>query len=133
MILKPKQYAQALFEALRGKNQEQMEAVIDNFAQLLIRNRDVSKADKIIQIFNDIWNREQGIIEAEIVTSAKTDEDVLESIKEYIAKATRANEVEVRKRVDKNILGGFIVRYEDKVIDASLRTQVRQLKSKLVK
>ena len=37
------------------------------------------------------------------------------------------------KKIDKNILGGVIIRYGDKVVDGSLKTQLEDLKEKLIK
>lgn len=133
MKTRAKQYAQALYEALEYKDQEQAKAVVDNFMQFLVRNRDLPKADKILKHFDNIWNNNKGITEAKAITSTEMDKETLDLLKEYISQTTQAREVKINNGVDKDILGGFIVRYQGKIIDASLRTQVKRLKKFLVK
>lgn len=133
MKIRSKQYAQALYEALEGKDKDRAKTVIDNFVQLLARNRGISKINKILEHFDNIWNDNQGVTEARVVTSIELSKDTLEFLKEYISQAAQAQEVRINNEVDKDVLGGVVIRYGDKMIDASLRSQVRGLKNKLIK
>ncbi len=133
MNLKPKQYAQAFYEALKGKDEKQMRNIIDNFARVLVNNQDATKESKIIEKFNDIWNQENNITEVRVITSVNVDKDILEALNSYISQKTQANKVKIKNQLNKDMLGGVIIRYEDKIIDDSLKSRVKQLKNKLIK
>ncbi len=133
MNLKPKQYAQALYEALKDKDEKQIRNIIDNFARVLVNNQDTTKKSKIIEKFNDIWNQENNITEARVITSVNVDKDILEALNSYISQKTQANKVKIENQLNKDMLGGVIIRYEDKIIDASLKSRVKELKNKLIK
>ncbi len=133
MNLKPKQYAQAFYEALKGKDEKQIRNIIDNFARVLVNNQDTTKKSKIIEKFNDIWNQENNITEARVITSVNVDKGILEALNSYISQKTQANKVKIENQLNKDMLGGVIIRYEDKIIDASLKSRVKELKNKLIK
>ncbi len=133
MNLKPKQYAQAFYGALKGKDEKQIRNIIDNFARVLVNNQDTTKKSKIIEKFNDIWNQENNITEARVITSVNVDKGILEALNSYISQKTQANKVKIENQLNKDMLGGVIIRYEDKIIDASLKSRVKELKNKLIK
>ncbi len=133
MNLKPKQYARAFYEALKDKNKKQTRNIIDNFVRVLVNNRDTTKESKIIEKFNDIWNQENNITEARVITSTNVDNNILEVLNSYISQKTQANKVKIKNQLNKDMLGGVIIRYEDKIIDASLKSRVKELKNKLIK
>lgn len=133
MKISSKKYAQALFESVKGKDREGIERATRGLVKVLISRRDTNKTEKIMEHFRELWNREYGIVEAEAITAEEPRGDTSEIIQNYIFQLTGAEEVKVKNSTDKNILGGVIIRYKDKVIDASLRSRVKQLKNKMIK
>lgn len=133
MKISAKKYAQTLYELTEGKNKKEIELVLENFVKVLVSNRDTGKTDEVIEQFQEIWNRKNQIVEAKAVTSTSADKDTLGVVKDYIKNSTQAEEVILDYDVDENILGGVIMRYKDKVIDASLANQVKQLKKRMIK
>ncbi len=133
MNITAKQYAQSLYEVVKGKKDSQIKEAIKNFFRILVNNNDIFKIDKIVANFTEIWNREEGIVAAKIISARKFDNKIINSLNNYIIKLSKAKRTEIRQIVDKNILGGVIIRYEDKIIDGSLRTRLADLKNKMVK
>ena len=68
MKITPKQYAQSLYESLKGKDKNESKELIDNFVNTIIENNDTSKLEKIIEQFEKKWNQEEGIVDAEVVS-----------------------------------------------------------------
>ena len=128
MQIKPKQYAQSLYESIDGAGDKEAKVIIDNFAQTMIRNNHGSKLEKVLRHFSTIWNKNRNIIEAKIISanvlSAKTEAE----IKKYIDSKTKGSEVRVERIIDKNIIGGFVLRLDDIVFDLSLKTKVNEIK-----
>ena len=133
MKINTKKYAEALFESVQDKNSRQAEEIIRKFVEVLIRDNRLSQVDKIINKFINIWDKENGLVEAEIVSASKLDAHTLEILNEYLLKKTSKQKIESKKTVDENILGGIIMRYEDKILDGSLRKRLGDLKSSIVK
>ena len=122
MKITPKQFALSLYEVVVGK-----------FVELLAKKNMLARADKIAGQFVKIWNEKHGIVEA-LVTSAKgLDKASLKFLEHYVAGLSGAREVVFKEKMNKNILGGVIIKYGDKVVDGSLKTNLEELKENLIK
>lgn len=129
----PKQFAMALYEALDGKTSAQVKVAIKKFVEFLAGENMISKAEKITAEFVKVWHEKNNIIEAEAISSSGLDKTNIKLLKNYIVGLSGAKEVLLSEKIDKNILGGVVIRYGDKVIDGSLRNSLDELRDKLVK
>lgn len=133
MKISPKQYAEALLETVDGKKAGEVKEAIKRFVEILHNNNDISKFGKIVKKFYQIWNAKKGIVEAEIVSANELDKEILKLLNSYIVKLSGAKEVIINKKVDKNIIGGVVIKYNDMVVDGSLKNKLIELKSKMIK
>lgn len=133
MKFTPKHYATNLFNLVDGKKAEEVNVVLKSFVEVLAENNQIAKAKSIIEEFSKVWNREKGIIEAEIVSANELDEEMIEELKGYIAKESGRKKVEVITKIDKDILGGVVIKYEDQILDGSLKTKLVELKERMAK
>jgi len=128
-----KQYAESLYQAVRGKKDSEVRNVIKNFVKVLISNNDISQADKIIKQFEKIWDINEGVVEAEVVSAKELDNKIVKLLNGYIAELAGAKKVLLKQRVDKDILGGTVIKYGDRVLDGSLKTRLLNLKKAMAK
>ena len=133
MKISHKQFALSLYEAVEGKPAGPVKAVIGKFVELLAKKNMLASADKIVAQFVKIWNEKHGVVEALALSTNGLDKANIKLLKHYIAKLAGAKQVVLDEKTDKNILGGVVIRYGDKVLDGSLKTQLEELKSKLIK
>lgn len=129
----PKQYALALYDVIKDKKNSEIKPLIKEFVNLMVQNNDITKSDKIINEFVKVYNQEQGIVEAEIKSARALDSSVIKSLKKYIKEITKTKDVEVGQIEDKSLMGGVVIKHGDKILDASLKTKLRQLKENIVK
>ncbi|MCK9581878.1 MAG: ATP synthase F1 subunit delta [Methanoregula sp.] len=132
MKITTKQYAQSLYEVVFKAEDGALKVVIKNFVQLLAARNNLGKADEIVREFGKIWNRERGIVEGELVSAHKLNDEIVALLHGSIAPLLGAKELKLENKIDKDIMGGFVVHMEDVVIDGSLKRQLQTLKSKLV-
>jgi F-type H+-transporting ATPase subunit delta len=128
MKITPKKYAIALYDIVKDKKKDQIKLVLVEFVKLLNENNDLTKAKKIIFEFNQIWNKEAGIIETEIISASELNKTILQDLNDYIIKLTKAKKIEVKEVIDKNLLGGVVLKYEDKIVDGSVRAKLSSLR-----
>lgn len=131
MKVTPKEYAIGLFSSTSGKDDNEIKKIVNNFVDLLIKNNDLSQTDKISQIFSSLWNKENGIVESEVTTVKKLDPELLASLKNFLITESKAREVIIRETTDKSILGGVIIKYNDKILDRSLKTKIKNLSNSI--
>ena len=124
----PKQYAQALFEAVKETRPKDHDIVLDNFVKILADNGHLSMCDKIMEECRCLEMEVKGITQAEITLSRdmKIDSAIIAEL-EHIVKS----KLELKIKVDEGIVGGMIVRIGDTLIDASVKTQLQNFRKTL--
>ncbi|MDA3815458.1 MAG: ATP synthase F1 subunit delta [Patescibacteria group bacterium] len=126
MKVSPKHYATALYEATENSSKEETEVLAKKFAEVVFKQGDANKTDDILRQFEKIWNEKNNIVKVEIVSAHKVGGKEIEKIKEHILKKTSAKEVEVEEVIDKKVLGGVIVRYNDYIINSGMRRKIKE-------
>lgn len=81
--------------------------------------------------FENLANEKLGIVKAEIISATELDDETLKKIEKKIEELF-GRKPEVSVKVDSSLIGGFIVKVSDKVIDASIKTQLENLKKLMV-
>lgn len=131
MKISIRQYAQSLFEATSGKDGKDLAAALKNFVVILNRDRVLNKAPEIIKCFQEIWDQANGEVAATVSTARALDKSSQELIVNYLKSRTDAKKINLSSVIDKSLIGGFILRYESKVIDGSLKNSLATLKNKI--
>ncbi len=122
-----KMYAVALYEVTRGLKGEKLNQVLKAFAQLLVKDHRFSQSDRIIAEFERYSRKQEGIVQAVITSARPLKSETLEHVKKALG-----GKVEETIAIDETLLGGVMIQTDDKILDASLRTQLKTLKAKLV-
>lgn len=125
------QYANALYEAAKGKSQSEIDKIVASFVKILAKNNQVKNAESIIKKFKEVWNKKEGIVEAEVVSREKLNLGMKNEIERYVEKKYKAEKVEIIEKIDSKIKGGVIVRVGDEVMDGSISKQLQNLKKSL--
>jgi ATP synthase F1 delta subunit len=121
-----KQYAQALYEVATGLTGKNLEQALENFVLLLSRDRKLKQANNIIKEFVDYADKLAGIVKIEVTTAEKISEELIEKIKKHFGAKVLAE-----TKIDPSILGGIKIFMGDKILDASLSTQLLKFKKGL--
>ena len=123
-----KQYAKALFKEIEGGQKKDIAGAINNFVRFLHRNGDLGMAENIIADLSSVWDRTEGVAEAEVTTARKMDGDTAKLVADFAGRISGAKKVVLKTKIEPEIIGGVIFRYRDKLVDASLRTKLDKLK-----
>lgn len=132
MKIKAKQYAQALFLEARGKEGKELLNVIDRFFEVLKTDNNISQIGKIIFYFNELWNKENSLVEAEITCSRSLESNLKNDVLSYLKKISKAENIKISEKENKKIIGGFVLKYGDKIIDASIKNKINSFKNSLL-
>jgi len=100
------------------------------FTIITKKNRE-SILDAIADEFIKLYDENQGILNATVVTTTPLTEELRKQFIDIVASATGKN-VKLEEKVDFNLIGGYILRVNDRQIDASLRSRLNELKLQLV-
>ena len=125
------QYAKTLYELASGKNKSEIDGVVADFIKLLAKNNQLKMMSAIIEKFGNIWNRENGILEAEVESAYPLNDEISGKITKEIKEKYGAKEVILNNKINKDIKGGIIIKIGDEVIDSSVKKQLKMLKQAL--
>jgi len=133
MKITASKYAKTLADFFEKENPRDTKAAVEIFVRVLAENGDLGLSEKIISEFSDMCDKKGGIVAGRVVTAGKIDSGLPNFIESYIRKETGAKMVRLEYATDKKILGGFIIKYGDKVYDASVRARLDKFKEHVTK
>ncbi len=102
-----------------------------NFFGILVDNRREGMLSSVSRNFIDFYKEEKGIKSVTLYTAYKLPEDYVLEIREVLHKELNA-EIELSVRVRDNLIGGFVLMVDGKMMDASILNRLKKLKNKLL-
>ena len=103
-----------------------------NFITFLINKDRISILTDIINAFFILKNEQYGIIKAKLLSFHPLEKIQTEKIQKNLEDYTR-KKIELEPQIDKEIMGGLIVKIGDTVFDGSLKRRLELLKEHLQK
>ncbi|PIT87846.1 MAG: ATP synthase F1 subunit delta [Candidatus Magasanikbacteria bacterium CG10_big_fil_rev_8_21_14_0_10_40_10] len=119
-----KQFAIALYEATREIKDSEIATVANNFVLLLSKAHKLKRADKIMTEFIKYAKKQEGIMDIEITGARELDKKTIEEIKKVFGERTQSVQT-----TNPDLIGGIVVKTENVIFDASLKTQINNLKN----
>lgn len=77
--------------------------------------------------FHNAYNTYKGIGKAYITTTVPMDSELRQAVEEIVKKLSKTKQVEIEAKVDKDLIGGFILNVGDQQIDASIKSKLKSL------
>lgn len=131
MKITSKQYATALFDLVREKKGKELEQTIISFVKLLTERNDHFRLDKIIIEFESLWYKEKQVVKVEIESARELDSSIEEGVLERIKEVTKAKELLLLNKLNQDIIAGAVIKFNDQILDFSLKTRLRKFKESL--
>ena len=78
------------------------------------------------------YRETHGISQVEIVTASPLPEKTMEELKTAVQSHLDGRKLEYRERVDGSLIGGFTVKADSELLDASMKNELRKLRLKLL-
>lgn len=102
-----------------------------NFLDLVVQNRREIFLKNITRNFLALCRKDQGILAATLTSATAIEESSKENLSQLLSKSFDSK-IDLQEVVDKEIIGGFVLRVEDQQLDASVSTQLNNIKRELL-
>lgn len=114
--------------------QQIFDEFIDNlsmdFFKLVINNsREIFISD-ICRDFKDLYRKEKNIMNAELCTAVELKQNTIDKISNLLKEANHAD-INIETKVDEKLLGGFVLKLDDKLLDSSIANSLKQIQKAL--
>lgn len=125
-VIFPSRKSDILHKMFEGRIEKITMSLID----LTVKNGRESYLPSISRVFVSDTMKYRGITRSVLTTAVKIDQVVRKQITDMIQNVFNTK-VEMEELVDTDIIGGFILRVDDHLVDASLRNRLRKIKKEL--
>ena len=127
-VLAPREKERALRDSL-GPGAPPL---LGNFVALLAAKKRIDVLPAVADAYHRLVNDYRGLIEVEVASAVALQPAEEERLVRALERQT-GRKVILRKRLDRGLLGGLAVRYDDTVIEGSARSSLRALHRQLLK
>ena len=104
---------------------------LTGFLVLLLKKDRYSELDAILEYFTAKVKEYKGIGVAYVTSAVELKDSQKDEIKNKLLSTTDYRQMEMHYVVDKDVIGGVVIRLGDKVVDSSIRTRLENIKKEL--
>ena len=115
----------AILKAIFGSK---VDVITMSFMEIITRKGRASSLEEIARAYTTMFKSQAGIKTAFVTTAFKMD-DALRSQVMALVKNAKGDNAELVEQIDKDIIGGFILRIGDVQYDASINKKLKMLKN----
>jgi len=98
-----------------------------NFVGVVVRNRRLFALSDIARAYGQLLAKSRGEMTAEVTSAHALVDAQIDELKQAL-KAAMGRDVKIQTNVDKELLGGLVVKVGSRMVDSSLRTKLNNLK-----
>ena len=102
-----------------------------NFLQVLLKNQRLAELHEVNQSFARELDRRAGTVTAHVMTARPVTEQARRDLERRLSEMTRRT-VRMEFSTDEGLIGGTVTRIGSTVYDGSVRTQLQQIKQRMV-
>ena len=99
-----------------------------SFIILIAKKKREILLPEIAECFIALYKNNKNIKEVSVVTAKPLDDDLRKEVMSYIQKQSNSK-IELKEIIDESLIGGAIIRMDDKQLDASISSKLKSLKN----
>ena len=122
-IIKPDKKQRVVEAVLKGNVSE----VTSLFVRLLIAKGRESNLPEIITAFINQYKEHKNIYTVKLTTATALNDDLKNAIIDQVRKTSEMQNIELESAVNEDLIGGFVLQAGDKLIDASVAYDLKQI------
>jgi F-type H+-transporting ATPase subunit delta len=123
-VINPSQKNTILSAVTKGKVSELTAA----FNTLLIKKGRESELPEIASAFVDQYNALKGIHTVKLTTAVPVSDSLKQSIESKLKTERGLGDIELETAVDENLIGGFVLEFNNNLVDASILRELKDIK-----
>jgi F-type H+-transporting ATPase subunit delta len=103
------------------------------FNRLLLEKNREEALPEIVNAFIDQYNRIKGIHKVKLTTAVPISDGVKETLLNKIKQDTSLQRIELETKQDESLIGGFVLEFNNNLLDASIQRDLREIRSQFEK
>lgn len=118
-----------------GNDSTPVSSEFNKFVDVVIERKRESFFQTISLVFQDLYRKENNIIIGKLTTATEATDAIKEKMKSLVAQIANlpaGGKVEFQSEVNPNLIGGFQLQVESNLLDASVASQLQNIKKSLL-
>jgi F-type H+-transporting ATPase subunit delta len=128
-VIKPEKKVAILGSVTKGK----IGPITTGFFRLLLKKSRESVLPEIVHSFKDQYNIIKGIHKVRFITAQPVSEEQKALIISKFTADTGLQNILLETKIDESLVGGFVLEYNNKIVDASLKYDLSKLKKSFLR
>lgn len=117
-------------EILQKLFSSKIKSETNSFLALLVNKGRISELDSVCEAFIDMVNKESNTVKVRLTTAYKISDDTQ---KQIAGKAMGESKYEIENIINPDILGGYILEFNNKMLDQSISNKIQTIKNNIDK
>ncbi len=101
------------------------------FVLLIFKHKREALLYDIAHQFHLIYKERNLMLDVTLISAVEYDDAFKNKLIEKLRKETHYQNINIKEKIDNQIIGGFILEYNDKKYDASIRRKINELKNEI--
>ena len=133
MKITAKQYAHGLQEVTLDKTDAEASVIVAKLLAILVGLGKIKLVPKIIKELEILGRVDRGEVLAELISARDLSAESKQLLEAYVKKQSGQNKIAWQEKIDESLIGGGVVKFQDRIIDFSCQHILGEIKKSLVK
>ncbi|MFY0644875.1 MAG: F0F1 ATP synthase subunit delta [Bacteroidia bacterium] len=103
-----------------------------DFIQFLVMKKREAELPLVAEQYIQAYDSMKGIARATVTSAIPLSDETLNRVRTYVQGLIGTADLELTNNIDASIIGGMIVRHEDKLLDMSVAKELREIRKELI-
>lgn len=118
---------------IHAVTKDKVSKLTETFCDLLVVKNRESNLPEIAQAFIDVYNNMNGIHYVKLTTATPVSDELKKEITNRLHREAGLEKVELKSKVQENLIGGFILEFNNNLVDASILRDLRDVRKQFAK
>ena len=117
---------------INSVTKDKVSLLTNSFTVLLVKKGREQDLPEMATAFIEQYNALKGIHQVTLTTAVQVSDDLKKSIEEKVKSAHQFASVELTTKTDEAIIGGFVLEFNNNIVDASIARDLRDIKKQFL-
>lgn len=113
---------------INAVTKDKVSLLTNSFTVLLVKKGRESDLPEMASAFIEQYNEIKGIHQVTLTTAVEVSEDLKKAIEEKVKAENQFATVELTTKTDETLIGGFVLEFDNNLLDASIARELRDIK-----
>ena len=113
---------------INAVTKDKVSLLTNSFTVLLVKKGRESDLPEMANAFIEQYNEIKGIHQVTLTTAVEVSADLKKAIEEKVKAENQFATVELTTKIDESLIGGFVLEFDNNLLDASIARDLRDIK-----